>query len=166
MKPTFCLNCSLPLTKINDTTYRCDNGHNYWNSPRCGTSIIFLRGDRVLTVIRGIQPHLGKHSFPGGFVQHNEQPADAAIREAHEEVGVVVNEVELIDAQTKPYRRDETSTTLIYLAKSWQGNLHHGDDAAKLQWKPIDFIDSDDFSWHYVGLADKLRALLAEPKTP
>ncbi len=162
MSPNFCLTCSQPLNKVDGTTYRCDNGHNYWNSPRCGTSVIFLRGDRVLTVIRGIQPHLGKHSFPGGFVQHDEQPWHTAIREAQEEVGVTINEVVLLDAHTQPYRRDESTTTLIYLAKGWQGDFHHGDDAAKLQWKPIDFIISDDFSWHYPGLADKLKALIAK----
>ncbi len=162
MSLSFCLTCSQPLVRTDDTAYRCDNGHQYWNSPRCGTLIIFLRNNQVLTVIRGISPHKGKHSFPGGFVKHSEQPHDTVIREAREETGVTVLDVELLDAQTKPYSRDESTTTLIYLAKGWEGDFHHGDDAAKLQWKPIDFIETDEFSWRYAGLADKLKALMTE----
>jgi 8-oxo-dGTP diphosphatase len=164
MKPNFCLTCAQPLTAQNDTDYTCANGHTYWNGPHCGTSIVFIQNGQVLTVKRNSEPHKGRFSFPGGFANHQEQPWAAAIREAHEETGAVIEpeDLTLLDAQTKPYSADESTVTVIYLAKRWSGDLRAGDDAAELVWQPIDFLESQDFSWHYNGLTDKLRSIVAK----
>ena len=42
--------------------------------------------------------HPGEISFPGGLVDPGEEPADAALREAGEELGVAAGDVELVGA--------------------------------------------------------------------
>jgi len=44
----------------------------------------------VLLLRRTIEPGLGKWTFPGGFSELGETPAETAVREAMEEVGVEV----------------------------------------------------------------------------
>lgn len=48
-------------------------------------------GLRVLGLRRAIEPHIGRVALPGGFVQPNEEPAEAAVRELLEETGLRVS---------------------------------------------------------------------------
>lgn len=167
MKPVYCLTCAQPLNRLNDTDYICPNGHVYWNGPHCGTSIIFLKDGQVLATERKEEPFKGKYCFPGGFANHAEQPWATAIREAKEETGAVIlpQDLKLLDAHTVQYTEAESTTSLIYLVKHWQGELAAGDDAARLVWKPIDFINTSEFCWHFPGLADKLLSIAATGST-
>jgi 8-oxo-dGTP diphosphatase len=51
---------------------------------------IILDSDRVLTVLRAHEPRAGRWALPGGFCDGWETPAQAAVREAREELGVDV----------------------------------------------------------------------------
>lgn len=57
-----------------------------------GWSLVFTRRSDELS------RHSGEISFPGGRVDDGESPRDAALREAHEELGIVPNSVDLIGA--------------------------------------------------------------------
>jgi 8-oxo-dGTP diphosphatase len=48
------------------------------------------RSDRFLALRRAAQPRAGRWELPGGFCDGWEHPADAAVREAREELGVEV----------------------------------------------------------------------------
>ena len=56
------------------------------------------------------------------------------------------------------YRRNEASLSIVFHAPRWEGEPEAGDDAAALVWRPIEFVESDEFAWHIPGLLDKLRA--------
>lgn len=47
---------------------------------------------KYLGLRRNIEPALGRVAFPGGFVNENEAPVDAVIRETFEETGLVLKE--------------------------------------------------------------------------
>ena len=49
-----------------------------------------LRDGRVLLARRGREPRKGKYVLPGGFVEFDETPYEAARREMREETGLVV----------------------------------------------------------------------------
>ena len=58
----------------------------------------------ILTVRReDMRTHAGQVAFPGGRIDEGELPVDAAIREAHEEIGLNPDAVEVVGA-TDPYR--------------------------------------------------------------
>ena len=58
--------------------------------PKVAVIIFALRGDEVLLIQRAIDPGAGKWALPAGFVDYDEAPEDAAIRETLEETGLHV----------------------------------------------------------------------------
>ena len=67
-----------------------------WRDPKVVTSTVVVRGDQIVLGLRSIEPGRGLWCLPGGFVNHDEAPADAARREAREEIGVDVEITRLI----------------------------------------------------------------------
>lgn len=61
---------------------------------RVGVGVLIRRGDEVLLVRRRTVHGSGTWSTPGGHLEVGESPEDCARREALEEVGVTVGEVE------------------------------------------------------------------------
>jgi 8-oxo-dGTP diphosphatase len=51
---------------------------------------VVLREERRVALVRRVQERHTYFTFPGGQVQAGEQPADTAVREAREELGVRV----------------------------------------------------------------------------
>jgi ADP-ribose pyrophosphatase len=65
----------------------CDYVH--YVGPVLAAGLVVRDGDRVCLVRRAHDPWRGRWSFPGGFVDLDEEPAAAALREVREEAGVV-----------------------------------------------------------------------------
>jgi 8-oxo-dGTP diphosphatase len=61
----------------------------YVNAKPTG-GLVIVSGDRFLVVRRAREPKAGLWELPGGFCDGWEHPADAAVREAREELGVTV----------------------------------------------------------------------------
>ena len=69
-------------------------GYAQFRNPRPTGLMIIRDGDSVLVVERAHEPRAGQWAIPGGFCDGWESPAQAAVREAREELGV---DVELDD---------------------------------------------------------------------
>jgi 8-oxo-dGTP diphosphatase len=57
---------------------------------------------KVLLVRRRLNPRKGMWSFPAGFVEFDEDPAEAAARECREETGLEVEVTGLLGGESKP----------------------------------------------------------------
>jgi 8-oxo-dGTP diphosphatase len=55
-----------------------------------GAGTVIHRRGKMLVIKRAEEPHLGLWTFPGGIVEEGESPAEAAVRETLEEVGLKV----------------------------------------------------------------------------
>lgn len=65
---------------------------------------IVERGEGTLVARRGEGQHLaGLWEFPGGKIEPGESPADAAVRECREEVGIEVESAELLEVTDFEY---------------------------------------------------------------
>lgn len=63
-----------------------------WDDPKVVTLVVVENeAGEVVVGRRSIEPGYGRWCLPGGFVNGDEHPADSAVREVREEVGVEVD---------------------------------------------------------------------------
>lgn len=85
----FCPRCGAPLPGRPPT--QCGScGYALFVNARPAATVIIRRGSDYLVVLRAIEPRKGLWELPGGFCDGFEHPADAAVREAREELGLTV----------------------------------------------------------------------------
>ncbi len=78
----------LPDGREHKVCSRC--GFVHFLGPKLVAGCLVIDRGRVLLLRRGIEPEIGKWTFPGGFVDFGETPPEAAVRETLEEVGMRV----------------------------------------------------------------------------
>lgn len=131
-----------------------------WNNPKSAVALLVLKDGRFLAAKRGIEPRKGSYDLPGGFVNYNEQPADAVKREMREEAGIEILNPVLIAAYTAEYIPNVSATDLIFVVTQWEGTLEAQDDVAALEWKPLDFMDGQEFCMDYPGIKEIAKRLM------
>ena len=94
----FCPKCGHSLTKISPRNTQCKNcGLDYYVNPRpCNAIIIVDDRKRILLVKRAIDPSKGLWDLPGGFIDIHETAEQSVVREAKEELGVEVGDVQYL----------------------------------------------------------------------
>lgn len=94
----------------------------------------------VLLVERRNPPYRGSWAIPGGFVELDEDLADAAARELLEETSLTPVAVDQVGAWGRPGRdpRGRTvSAVYVAVARPGEDQVRGGDDAARAQWHPV-----------------------------
>ena len=107
--------------------------------PLVGVGAIIIEGDRVLLVKRAHPPIQGQWSIPGGVLEVGEMVREAAVREAREETGLMVEPGELLGVYDRilrdPEQRVQYHYVLIdFLCRPTAGELKAGSDAADVRW--------------------------------
>jgi 8-oxo-dGTP diphosphatase len=57
---------------------------------------------QILLVTRGRDPFKGYLALPGGYIEYNESPEEAVLRELKEETGLTGYNVQLIEVRGDP----------------------------------------------------------------
>ena len=116
-------------------------------SPLVGVgAVIWNDKDEVVLIRRGKEPRRDQWSIPGGHVEWGESLHDAMVREAHEETGLTVEIVGLIDTVDLVVQASSGEVTRHYVlidfaARVTAGELRAGSDAAEAQWVPYSALD-------------------------
>ncbi len=92
---------------------------------------------RVLLVRRAWNPKQGYWSLPAGFVDEDEEPPIAAIRECQEETGLTLGQVELFTAVYGREHVHGADIVLVYRGSINGGILAPADDAAEVAFFPL-----------------------------
>ena len=113
-------------------------GYALFVNARPTANLIIVAGAQFLSVRRAIEPRAGRWELPGGFCDGWEHPADAAIREAREELGVTVRLRGLVGLYIGSYEYQmETLPVLdaFYLAKLGNGAITlNPAEATEMSW--------------------------------
>ncbi len=67
-----------------------------WNDPKVSTAVVVETDGGILLGRRAIEPGYGLWCLPGGFVNYDEDPAEAAARECQEEINAPIEMTSLI----------------------------------------------------------------------
>jgi len=114
----------------------------------------------VLLIERRKPPFAHAWALPGGHLDGDELPVDAARRELAEETGVVVDKLDLVGVYAAPGRDPRGR----YVTWAYLAHLDHmptpeaGDDAAAARWVRLDQLDLDGVAFDHAHLiADALH---------
>jgi 8-oxo-dGTP diphosphatase len=107
--------------------------------PLVGVGSIVIEADRVVLVKRAHPPIQGQWSIPGGVLEVGEMVREAAIREAREETGLIVEPSELLGVYDRilrdPEHRVQYHYVLIdFLCRKVGGELLAASDASEVRW--------------------------------
>lgn len=92
-----------------------DCGHIAYVNPRLVVTTLPVTDDgRLILLRRGIEPGKGAWAQPGGFLEVDETVNQAAIRETHEETGLIVEPGEIVGLYT---RLEAAVVTIVFEAR-------------------------------------------------
>ena len=111
----------------------------YPEFPLIGVGAIIIDGDRVVLVKRAHPPIQGQWSIPGGVLEVGELVREAAVREAREETGLIVEAGELLGVFDRVLRdaqkRVQYHYVLIdFLCRPVGGEFLAASDATEVSW--------------------------------
>lgn len=117
-------------------------GHTVFFDPKVAVAVLITRagsadnGAEILLVQRGNDPGKGLWSVPAGFMDYDEDPQSAAVRETFEETGLTIQIAHLIAVLHRPDPDGLADLVLIYrgaLADP-QTDPYPGDDTVATAW--------------------------------
>jgi ADP-ribose pyrophosphatase YjhB (NUDIX family) len=121
----FCVNCGAPLavkTIEGRELEVCPNdSYVLWHDPKVAAAVVVEHEGGVVLGRRSIEPGYGLWCLPGGFVNDDEDPAAAAVRECMEEINAEVELTGLLGVYHIP---KTTASSIIGIA--YRGRLVDG----------------------------------------
>jgi len=107
--------------------------------PLVGVGAIIIQNSRVLLVKRAHPPLQAQWSIPGGVLEVGELVREAAVREAREETGLIVETGELLGVYDRILRNDEQRVQYHYVlvdffCRQVGGELRAASDADEVRW--------------------------------
>jgi len=137
----FCPRCGhdrldrrVPARDDKERTVCAACGYVHYVGPVLAAGVLVRDGDRLCMVRRALSPGEGLWTFPGGFVDLGEQPAEAALREAREEAGCEARIEGLVGAYGSEGPRGKQVVILVYAAQA-------------LSVRPVDCPEVHEVAW-------------------
>ena len=129
-EPRYCQYCGGGLeTEMveNRPRPRCsDCGVTVFQDPKLAAATLVACDGKLALVRRGVEPHIGRWSFPSGYVDRGERVEDAAVRETREETGLHVRLTGLLGLYSGT---GQPVALAVYVAEVVCGVLSAGHDA-------------------------------------
>jgi 8-oxo-dGTP diphosphatase len=132
----------------------------FFRNPKVVVAALIEDGGRVLLILRDIEPGKGLWGMPGGYVDWDEHPERALIRECAEEVQVRVEPLEMLPVQH--ILMDEEGIVLLpYRARLVAGTPAAGDEVQQVGWFLPDALPPLAFPSHRKVLQQWTREVMA-----
>ena len=139
----FCPGCAHPLEdrpafgRVRRCCPRCDFVH--FRDPKMAVGVLIEDPlGRALLVKRAVRPRIGFWALPGGFMDHDEVPREAARREVQEETGLLVQVQGVLDIAPLGREDHRRGVIIFFSGTPCGGSLCPGDDASEARWFAAD----------------------------
>ena len=135
---------------------RC--GKIYYENPTPVVAVI-ARDDegKILLIKRKIEPRKGEWALPSGFMEIEESPIEAALRELAEETGLKGKAKKLIGVYPNNSEIHGYLVAIIYEVEILGGKLCAGDDAEEAEFFAVNRIPPLAFQSHLEALGEVLK---------
>ena len=125
----FCVNCGAPLgiRTIEGRDFEACPNDDFvlWHDPKVATAVVVGVEGGILLGRRAIEPGYGLWCLPGGYVNDDEAPAEAAVRECLEEICAAVELTGLLGIY---HVAKSTASSIVGVA--YRGRLERGANPA------------------------------------
>ena len=143
----FCPLCQTELVyrNVHDRMrQQCPSCHwIHFQDPKVGAGVLIQQDGSILLGRRGIDPGKGLWCFPSGFVEIDETPEQAAIRECKEETGLEVEVTSLFGVYPFVSRMKGAGILILYRGHICGGTLAARDDLTEVSFFAPDMVPSD-----------------------
>ena len=135
-------------------------GYVVFLDPKIAAVVLVSTDGKLVLVRRGMEPAIGRWSFPSGYVDRGEVVEDAAIREVKEETGLDVDLAGLVGLYS---RTDYPVVLAVYSAGVVGGSLRAGSEVQEValfppdELPPLPFPHDDQILEDWKALADNRR---------
>ncbi len=126
---------------------RCNEPH-YENPVPASCTVVIDDDGKMLLVKRSVPPQMGWWCLPGGFIELDEGPESAALRELKEETGIVGQIDRLLGVRSSANPQYYSVLLIGYLVTSFSGTMHAGDDASDVAFFHPDKLPAIAFDSH------------------
>ncbi|MGC8780779.1 MAG: NUDIX domain-containing protein [Anaerolineae bacterium] len=148
---TYCPRCAAPLAddflfgRMRRHCRYC--GFIQFQDPKVAVAGLISDGKRVLLVRRAAVPRIGFWALPAGYMDADEWPEEAVVREIAEETGIAVAVVGLHSIAALGGWEERRGILLIYRARPVGGTLTARDDVNEARWFAAHEIPWDELAF-------------------
>lgn len=161
MKLKYCPLCRHKLKKVNLDGFsrlKCLSCGwvNYENPYPCVAAVV-RRSKKILLVQRGVPPYKGKWSLPTGFMEIEETPDGACLRELKEETNLNGKILHLIGVYTQKSKMYKNVLLVAYKVKAESKDPAPGDDTTNAKFFSLTNLPEIPFESHIKIIKDSIR---------
>ena len=158
----FCPYCGYKLVRKmlegRERLYCSRCGKIYYENPTPVVAVIARDNEgKILLIKRNIEPRRGEWALPSGFMELEESPIEASLRELAEETGLKGRSKKLIGVYPNNSEIHGYLVTIIYEVEILGGKLCAGDDAEEAEFFAVNQLPPLAFQSHREALREVLK---------
>ena len=138
MSYIYCPRCGAPLAdkiKFGRVRRACRYcGFIHFADPKVAVAALISDGERVLLVRRAAVPRIGFWALPAGYMDADELPEEAVVREVSEETGLTIRVLGLHGIAPLAGWAERRGILLLYAAEPVAGEIVAADDVSEATW--------------------------------